>query len=1263
MLHPARPLPVLLLTGATLFATYAPATAQQLRLDEPWRWTVLGTDWGLPSNSASDVVETDDGTAWASTTGGLAYFDGFRWRAIGPDRGLPAGLISDLSAQGNSVLVVVESALYQGGRSGFERVSVRSSQGENVRVTSVAPAGPGRIVVYSPGHGLVYVGPEPPIPEPPGEMRLHHPSLLVAESAGTLFANSWSGLHRLPAGSDVWETVVRAPGTRPVAVLAVRESSSGRGAALVDDEDAVRGVWSWAPGRAPTLTPVTGALSSLLDVAPDGTVYAAVPALSALAPGASTWTSVPGAPVPADWNFMRHASGRVWLQGQARLALYHGESRAWDRWIPPGDPRSAAHVNDIAAGPDGSILMATEDGLKMRSPDGTWPAIDSEPGAPRGVLTAVATARDGAVWVGSGGDFAGAFVWDGARWSGPDAALFDGLHIHRFVAGLDGDLWALAFEPGASVSDTSARAAFVIRNGRPTRWEPLTDSGLGRVYAMDHGEDGTPWFAGVGGLARFRAGRWTRWDLAEGLRSRQVFHVVAGADGSAWFVDRLNGVGRVEADGAVRYWTIRDGLPSDQTWQLARDAAGNIWVTTQAGAAVYDGEGWTSYDHSTGLSDDRLWPIHVEGRRVYFGSFGGGVSVFSPDEADATPPLIELEEPIVATGGVSVSWAAFPHGASVPLERVQSRFSVDGGTWSPWSFRTGTFLSSPMPGSHNFAVEARVPMATPLPSAASVSYSVPLPLFRRPEVILFGGLGMLGFGSILFFGGLRLRNQGTTLQRAEALYAGFFQHALTGNFIVDADGKVQACNQAFADTFGFASPRDVSGLDVRSLFLTESSAQEVLDLVEREGGVVGLELDMRTRAGARCRAQLSLRRPTTGGANPGLWGYVVDVTESRGLERQLLASQKMEAVGRLAGGVAHDFNNLLTAIYGFTELSVLDIEVDHPAQENLGQVLNAARRAQDLTAQLLDFGRKSILEIERTDVNRVVREVEPILRSTLREDIELEMSYGAGLDDVLVDPGRLTQVVLNLIVNARDALPRAGHIVVMTRIADDSEVKESIARTGPRRRFICIEVRDDGEGIPAEVLPRIFEPFFTTKEPGRGTGLGLSTVYAIADRFGGGVLVDSTEGVGTRVRVLIPIVDERPGVESATPRVRPVPGTGRILVVEDDPSVRQLLVRTLETAGHDVVPHENGFAAIDWLDTSGATFDLMVCDLVMPGMGGSELADRLEARLGSFPILFTSGYPADQVAAFSGRVIEDLLQKPFTPEELLRHVGSLLPQV
>jgi len=489
-------------------------------------------------------------------------------------------------------------------------------------------------------------------------------------------------------------------------------------------------------------------------------------------------------------------------------------------------------------------------------------------------------------------------------------------------------------------------------------------------------------------------------------------------------------------------------------------------------------------------------------------------------------------------------------------------------------------------------------------------------------------------------------------------------HATEAILHVDAAGAIRGVNLAAERMFGMTEA-DLRGQRVDVLMPGASSrrhgdsAEPVPVTGPASRGMVG-----RRRDGRRFPMDFSVTPFSFDGEVHYTW-IVRDVTERVRLEEQLHQSQKMEALGQLAGGVAHDVNNLLTVINGWCETLTSSLSAASPSpspMDAVAQIAGAAAQAAKLTGQLLAFARKATVAPSVVDLNGVIADVDRMLRRVLGEDVTLEEDFARGSMPVRVDPGQMSQVLVNLAINARDAMPRGGRLRIATCAVtlDDAAASARQVRPG---RYIQLAVSDTGCGMPADVRARVFEPFFTTKGPGRGTGLGLATVYGIVRQADGTIGVESEPGRGTTFTVLLPEVAVQAAVqavEAKAPPACPDSGSETILVLEDDPQVRRIIVSMLQTRGYRVLASADERQALAAAEAE-SHIDMLLSDVVLPQMSGPEVAERLRTTHPDARVLFVSGYTADAVAKRGvPETGASFLQKPFTGRQLGRSVREIL---
>jgi two-component system cell cycle sensor histidine kinase/response regulator CckA len=503
---------------------------------------------------------------------------------------------------------------------------------------------------------------------------------------------------------------------------------------------------------------------------------------------------------------------------------------------------------------------------------------------------------------------------------------------------------------------------------------------------------------------------------------------------------------------------------------------------------------------------------------------------------------------------------------------------------------------------------------------------------------------------------------------AELRFARLFHSAPIAIATVDNQGFITATNAAFMRLFGEAadegrkaSLENLVGPDNRL------ALRRALDAaLARQGLIEPVDIAF---AGDRARTGRIYLSPIeqTDGDNEAVIAYAIDTTEQRALEMQIAQGQKMQAVGQLAGGIAHDFNNMLTAIIGFSDFLLMNHRPTDPAFQDIMNIKQNANRAAGLVRQLLAFSRQQTLRPQVLQLGDVLSELSILLGRLLGENIELKLDQASGLWPVKADLHQFEQVIINLAVNARDAMPEGGKLVIRTANVEEAESRELGAMQLPQGEYVLIEVCDTGTGMSPEVKQKIFEPFFSTKEVGRGTGLGLSTVYGIVKQTGGYIFADSVPGDGTVMRVYLPryvetVAEAEPVVAERRPeKPKDLTGRGTVLLVEDEDAVRSFAARALGQRGYNVLQATTGAEALTVFEKHQGDVDLVVSDVVMPEMDGPTLFEKLRRERPDLKVIFISGYAED---AFRQHLAENedfmFLQKPFDLKELAAAVKAAL---
>jgi PAS domain S-box-containing protein len=501
------------------------------------------------------------------------------------------------------------------------------------------------------------------------------------------------------------------------------------------------------------------------------------------------------------------------------------------------------------------------------------------------------------------------------------------------------------------------------------------------------------------------------------------------------------------------------------------------------------------------------------------------------------------------------------------------------------------------------------------------------------------------------------------LRRSEARSRSLILSAAFGICRCTLAGRFLDVNPALINMLGHGSVEDLLQLDVRrEVFVNPLELDRLAEDCRRTGSLNGVEVQWKRKDGSVIIVRLSGCAAISADEPEEVLELIAeDITERRQLEEQLRQSQKMDAVGRLAGGVAHDFNNLLMVINGYTEVLLEQLEKGSPMHHKVQSIQQAADRAATLTRQLLAFSRKQLLELKVVDVNTVIGDMERLLRPLIGENIELVTRLSTETGHTRADAGQLEQVIMNLVVNAKDAMPEGGKLTVQS---SDVTVRHSFSehRFIQPGRYAVISVADTGHGMDKETQSRIFEPFFTTKEKGKGTGLGLSTVYGIVKQSNGYVFAQSEPGAGTTFYVYLPRVeDSAEELSPAQSQPNEVGGCETVLLVEDEESVRELVRVTLTSRGYNVIEAENGESGLRVAEAFNEDIDILITDVMMPGIGGRELAKKLLLLRPGISVLYLSGYTEDAVVT-PGALGPGtgFLQKPFTLQNLAKKVREVL---
>jgi PAS domain S-box-containing protein len=521
------------------------------------------------------------------------------------------------------------------------------------------------------------------------------------------------------------------------------------------------------------------------------------------------------------------------------------------------------------------------------------------------------------------------------------------------------------------------------------------------------------------------------------------------------------------------------------------------------------------------------------------------------------------------------------------------------------------------------------------------------------------GAGLLIAAQMLLIAGLLW--QRAKKRNAENKYRRIFEQSAEGILRVAPNGKILAANPAIARILGYETPAELmaSVPDTQHIWRHPEQRTELMGELTEKGLIQRHEFELLRRDGVAIWVSATVGNIRKPDGSPAYFeGFFEDVTARKQMHQQLLQAQKLEAVGRLAGGVSHDFNNILGVIVGYSDLTLKDNALSESTRRRLTEIRGAARRGADITRQLLAFSRKQVLQTKVLEVNALVADSAAMLGQLLGEDIELVISLALSGGSVLIDPSGLHQIMMNLAVNARDAMASSGRLTIETANVALEEAcagKDSSLRPG---EYVMLSVSDTGAGIDSETQRHVFEPFFTTKEIGRGTGLGLSIVYGVVQQSGGHISVQSEVGVGTTFKIYFPRVPSSTAASPPRAEEAPPHGSETILLVEDDSALRSLNANLLHELGYHVIQSRNGKEALEAAALLPGTLHLLLTDVVMPGVNGKQLAEQMTTTRPDLKVLFISGY-----ADSTGRELPPdvpFLQKPFASPVLAQKVRDVL---
>ncbi|WP_218938743.1 ATP-binding protein [Oleiharenicola lentus] len=1145
-----------------------------------------------------------------------------------------------------------------------------------------------------------------------GELAL---SDLTSDGQGGLWmvADEGEVLHYSPAaGDEAWRVYTAKdglkPGRRP-SVLRLRDGAIwvvyGLDSGHLNVFDGSR--WTARPLSAEG---APGDCNNLLQTR-DGTVWVSA-RYQVAAWRDGRWHSYekPAVPIPTAWSFLCEGiDGALWIGGPSteiqRVDYDTG------RWVTLLD------LMFQWQGPDGAEWFLHRDGRVVRHLAGRWECYDAGDGLPDAPVALLGTRQD-EVWVAGshGGEAAMAryrgdgrwermvqteFAWgvdwrgvleasDGSLWF---AATVDSRAPERHKAGLlqyRGGRWIHHHQPG--------RAPTGANDDDPATLLPATQrpEPVGKFSSLAESADGRIW-TGRNLLAVYDGRRWERTHAPKGMNFGQVDAMFTTRDREFWVGSRQFGAFRYDGR-EWRSYLQKGGLVANGIRGFTQTEDRTVWAATDHDISRFDGHAWTPggfpaefvLPHDGGSlragRNGRIWINHfpaewmwrawsrapAPGRKPAGEDFRTIAHKFTGPPPETTFTL--APERVPPPGNLSVAWAGRSPWRSPEEARLQFSHRLDGGAWSVFSTETGRALFALTPGQHRLEVRARDRDFNVDPTPAVLEFTVLPPVWRQPwflaMIALAGGLVAVLTGRLIGQQ-LRLRRVNRelakeiaehrqaeeTLRTKEEYFQNLIEHSSDLISVLTVDGQIRYQSPAASRVLLRPAGTPVSA-DIYELIHPEDQAAVRATIARAAATDEPTAVEFRVRTFDdqwRVLQSLGRRLPAAEG-EPLVVVNSRDITEVQQLEAQFRQSQKMEALGQLAGGVAHDFNNLLTVITGNAGLLQSGLAGHGENAPLLRDIRAAAERAAALTRQLLVFSRQEKAQKRDVELGPLVANLGKLLRRLITEEVSIEITASAEPVWLRADPGMIEQVVLNLAINARDAMSRGGRLQIHSRPARDAELPAGVCPPGA-----VLEVTDTGTGIAPEVLPKIFEPFFTTKEVGKGTGLGLATVFGIVQQHQGRIEVSSQLGQGTTFRVYLPRVAA--AVTRQAAKTETV-GRGRgetILLVEDEPAVRDVVFRALSGQGYRVLVAPDGLSAMELWAARRNEIHLLLTDLVMPGgVSGLQIARRMVAENPALKVICSSGYGLEKTETDHLDQGFVFLPKPYEMDELHRAVRVAL---
>jgi PAS domain S-box-containing protein len=1228
----------LLLALLVLASICAPsALAQpQLRLDtqpklsealqEMWRWTNFGERDGLPSNIVSQVVETEDGTIWANTGSGLAWYDDFQWHPI-PCQAFQKGR-SPRQIQSLGTSSVIGTG--EGMPVLFERTSCKPIQlkfeGKPLTITSSGRKSDGIVIVQDSNlNYYTWNGSSDQVQAKVFDGPQNLASRLSVSAGAPLFLSSRAGLIRLDnKGTTTFLDANKLKDPAHIAGLFVRASADNRkGSGIISiafPQDWI-GLWEWSKdGDFRQMPQSRGQVARQLAISDRGDAIAVYNSTEAWLKEDGKWAQLRPIPAPlrVSNSLYFDRQGRLWVSTSSGLHLLRSGQSIWSRLQFPF-PNLNNHFLSLLSTQDGNLWAGTNDGILVISPDGSVKHTTHIGSQRLGLVTGLAQQRDGSIWCSSGASFGGAFRFSNGKWQrfGPAEGL-PNAPMHRVQVDAFDRLWVLGSAGGLGIQPSGA---FAFDGKNFDRWDKqrgLIDS---RVYSMASGIDGALWFTTFQGISRYKDKAWTHWSQKQGLAYGSIFFVLPQTNGAAYFLDRRNGLGQIGLDGKVSYHTLGKSPPAQATWELREDPKGILWLSTRGGLMLRREGEWSNIGPSAGLENPEIWPIAFWRNHICTGSDGSGLYCLSREALNRPVPRLVVLPPKINGSSAILDWRVFGFGESSSGDGHLARFRLDSGPWSDW-LSTGTITISDLThGRHSLHFEAKDQFGTKAKPIKDLSFDVPAPLLQQPAFFVPVGISLVAALLAVYAFIHRTYQHNRKLAEKEESFRALIEYSSVGITLWDHNRRVFYASPALRIILGY-EPQELLGDFNPDLIHPDdlpTVQARLKGLIEVAGQTQRSRVRMKHKNGEYRWIEVISRNLFDNPAVGAIVTNMRDITDSTNAEIATAeARQRAESANQAKSDflamISHEIRTPMNGITGMCQL-LLESNLNKEQQDYSETIAQSAQSLLALINDVLDFSRIEAgkLSIERApiDLSLVLSEVVQLMRVRAEEKgLKIKTTYPADAPRAFYgDALRIRQILFNLTGNAVKFTDKGN-------ISLDAEIKFFAAS----RYSISISVRDTGIGIDPEKLETVFHKFTqadlsTTRRYG-GTGLGLSISRSLAELMGGTIVAQSTPGEGSEFRLEIQLdvapenaLERR---ESSVNALQPLPESLDILLVEDNKVNQKLALRLLERLGCQAKVAASGLEALAMLEKYD--FDLILMDCQMPEMDGYEATRRIRER-------------------------------------------------